>query len=149
MFPFLEKTYQDTGKMRYNLMIKNNSKETVLLKSRIGEEKRVENILLFRFFGIEIYLQKEYEIKEETYTYTEEEATNKLIELVEEKLELKLDNFESIIDEKVLQKELKNNKLYIYMFIAVKEQIGVKEYFNESRSDISDEEHNEHTNGIN
>ena len=135
--------------MRYNLMIKNNSKETVLLKSRIGEEKRVENILLFRFFGIEIYLQKEYEIKEETYTYTEEEATNKLIELVEEKLELKLDNFESIIDEKVLQKELKNNKLYIDMFIAVKEQIGVKEYFNESRSDISDEEHNEHTNGIN
>ncbi len=147
--PISEKTYQDTGKMRYNLMIKNNSKETVLLKSRIGEEKRVENILLFRFFGIEIYLQKEYEIKEETYTYTEEEATNKLIELVEEKLELKLDNFESIIDEKVLQKELKNNKLYIDMFIAVKEQIGVKEYFNESRSDISDEEHNEHTNGIN
>lgn len=33
------------------------------------------------------------------------------------------------------------------MFIAVKEQIGIKEYF-DTRSDTNDEEHNEHTNRV-
>ena len=43
---------------------------------------------------------------------------------------MKLNNheFEEIISEKVLQKEIKNNKLYIELFMAVKEQIGVKEF---------------------
>ena len=145
--PLTEEIYEDTGKMRYNLMIKNNSKETVLLKSRINKEKRVENILLFRLFGIEVYLQKEYEIESKIYNYKEEAAISKLKELIEEKLKLKLNKFESIIDEKVLQKELKNNNIYIDMFIAVKEQIGIKEYF-DTRSDTNDEEHNEHTNRV-
>ena len=85
----------------------------------------------------------------EEVKYNEEEAMQKLTELVREKLDLKLDNFEEIIAEKVLQKELKNNNIYIDMFIAVREQIGVKEYFEESRSDTNDEEHNEYTNRIN
>ncbi len=127
--PLTEIKETDTGKMRYNLMIKKGSEETVLLKSRVGEEKRVENVLLFRIFGFEFYLQKEYEIETSTITYTEEEALEKGISLINEKLELKLDNFEEIIEEKVLQKELKNNNIYIDMFVAVKEQIGIKEYF--------------------
>ena len=128
--------------MRYNVMIKKKSEKTVLLKSRIGEEKRVENILLFRIFGFEVYLQKEYEVVSKTITYTEEEALEKGISIVNEKLELKLDNFEEIIEEKVLQKEVKNNNIYIDMFVAVREQIGIKEYFDESRSDTNDEEYN-------
>ena len=77
------------------------------------------------------------------------EAMQKLTELVREKLDLKLDNFEEIIAEKVLQKELKNNNIYIDMFLAVREQIGIKEYFDDSRSDTSDEDDNEYTNRIN
>ncbi len=140
--PLTETQETDTGKMRYNVMIKKNSEKTVLLKSRIGEEKRVENILLFRIFGFEVYLQKEYEVVSKTITYTEEEALEKGISIVNEKLELKLDNFEEIIEEKVLQKEVKNNNIYIDMFVAVREQIGIKEYFDESRSDTNDEEYN-------
>lgn len=144
--PMVEEIRNDTGKMRYNLMMKKGSDETVLLKSRIKGEKRVENVYLFKIFGFEFYLQKEYEVKIEEIEYKEEEATQKLIELVREKLDLKLDNFENIIEEKVLQKDIKNNNIYIDMFLAVREQIGVKEYFDESRSDTNDEEHNEYTN---
>lgn len=140
--PLTETQETDTGKMRYNVMIKKKSEKTVLLKSRIDEEKRVENILLFRIFGFEVYLQKEYEVVSKTITYTEEEALEKGISIVNEKLELKLDNFEEIIEEKVLQKEVKNNNIYIDMFVAVREQIGIKEYFDESRSDTNDEEYN-------
>ena len=147
--PMTEEIKKDTGKMRYNFMIKKGTDETVLLKSRIKGEKRVENIYLFKIFGYEFYLQKEYEVEVEEVKYNEEEAMQKLTELVREKLDLKLDNFEEIIAEKVLQKELKNNNIYIDMFIAVREQIGVKEYFEESRSDTNDEEHNEYTNRIN
>lgn len=147
--PLTEEKVKDTGKMRYNFLIKKGSVETVILKSRVGEEKRVENKFLFSFFGFEVYLQKEYEIEIEKITYNEEEATKKGIALIHEKLELKLDNFESIIEEKVLQKELKNNNIYIDMFLAVREQIGIKEYFDDSRSDTSDEDDNEYTNRIN
>ena len=104
--------------------------------------KRVENILLFKIVGYEVYLQKEYEVEKEIYTYTEEEALEKGVSIINEKLELKLDNFESIIKEKVLQKSVKNNNIYIDMFVAVNEQIGVKEYFSEPRSDTNDEEYN-------
>ena len=130
-------------------MIKKGTDETVLLKSRIKGEKRVENIYLFKIFGIEFYLQKEYEVEVEKIKYNEEEAMQKLTGLVREKLDLKLDNFEEIIAEKVLQKELKNNNIYIDMFLAVREQIGIKEYFDDSRSDTSDEDDNEYTNRIN
>ena len=127
--PITEEIKKETGKMRYNIMIKKGTNESVILKSRVGSEKRVENILLFRIFGFEVYLQKEYEIEIEKINYTEEEALKKGILLIHEKLELKLDNFEGIIKEKVLQKNIKNNNIYIDMFVAVKEQIGIKEYF--------------------
>lgn len=140
--PMVEEVKKDTGKMRYNFMIKNKNEETVLLKSRVGPEKRVENVLLFSIFGIEFYLQKEYEVEVEVKNYGVEEATEKGINLINEKLELKLDNFESIIEEKVLQKTVKDNNIYIDMFVAVREQIGVKEYFEESRSDSNVEEYN-------
>lgn len=127
--PLTEEQTKDTGKMRYNIMIKKGNDETVLLKSRVGEKKRVENILLFQLFGFEIYLQKEYEVEIIKKELSEEEALEKGKTLINEKLELKLDNFESIIEEKVLQKTVKNNNIYIDMFVAVKEQIGIKEYF--------------------
>ena len=140
--PMVEEVKKDTGKMRYNFMIKNKNEETVLLKSRVGPEKRVENVLLFSIFGIEFYLQKEYEVEVEVKNYGVEEATEKGINLINEKLELKLDNYESISEEKVLQKTVKDNNIYIDMFVAVREQIGVKEYFEESRSDSNVEEYN-------
>ncbi len=146
--PLTETVSKDTGKMRYNIMIKKGSEEYVLLKDRIGSDKRVEDIYLFSIFGIEIYLQKEYEISTEEITYSLEEATEKAIKMINEKLMLQLDDFEEIIEEKVLQNTIKNNNIYIDMFVAVKEQIGVKTYF-DARSDTLDEEYNGDTNGVN
>ncbi len=146
--PMVKEVSKDTNKMRYNFMIKTKTKtkETVLLKSRIDGEKRVENKLLFSLFGFEFYLQKEYEVIKETYEYTPKEAEDLAIKLIEEKLALKLDDFEEIIEQKVLQKYVKNNNIYIDMFIAVKEQIGVTQYFDESRSDTNDTDDNNHSN---
>lgn len=123
--PLEYETNDKTGKMRYNFMIKHNNNETVLLRSRVGD-KEVINKRLFSFFGIEFYLQKEVEIVRTKHNYTEEEADNKARELIREKLLIKLDDFEEIIQEKVLQKNINNGNLYIDMFVAVKEQIGVK-----------------------
>ena len=126
--PLTEQISHDTGKMRYNFMIEKNNQKTVLLKSRIKNDKRVENKKLFNIFGYSFYLQKEYEIKKNTITYKEDEITKKAISLIEDKVKLNNHEFEEIISEKVLQKEIKNNKLYIELFMAVKEQIGVKEF---------------------
>ncbi len=123
--PLEYETNEKTGKMRYNFMIKNNNNETVLLRSRVGD-KEVINKRLFSFFGIEFYLQKEVEIVRTKHNYNEEEADKKARELIREKLLIKLDEFEEIIHEKVLQKNINNGNLYIDMFVAVKEQIGVK-----------------------
>ena len=126
--PLTEQISHDTGKMRYNFMIEKNNQKTVLLKSRIKNDKRVENKKLFNIFGYSFYLQKEYEVKKNTITYKEDEIIKKAISLIEDKVKLNNHEFEEIISEKVLQKEIKNNKLYIELFMAVKEQIGVKEF---------------------
>lgn len=131
-----------TGKMRYNFMINVNGKDTVLLKSRV-EEKAVINKKLFSFFGITFYIQKEYEVKREKKTYTEDEAMSKAQNLIHEKLSLNSNQFEEIINEKVLQKSVNNGNLYIDMFVAVKEQIGVRKYYTvEMDSGTNDEGNN-------
>ncbi len=114
-----------TGKNRYNFKVN----DTVILKSRV-DEKEVRDKKLISIFGVNLYLQKELEIKKIKKTYTEEEALKKAEEVIMEKLELKLDNFEEKLDEKVLKKSINNGNLYIDMFVSVKEQIGVREYFN-------------------
>jgi len=140
--PLNYETKETTGKMRYNFLIKNNSKEHVILKSRV-KDKAVKNIKLFEIFGIEFYIQKEYEIKIQEKKYTEKEALNKLNEIIHEKLIVKGAKIENIINEKVLKKSINNGNLDIDMFIAIKEQIGVVKYYNvEMDSGTNDEEYN-------
>lgn len=138
-----------TGKMRYNLMVKNSGGEHIILKPRV-EDASTENKYLFNVFGNRFYLQKDYEVKREVKEYTTEEAIQKARELVHEKLSVKEIKNEDIIDEKYLKKSINNGNLDIDMFIAVKEQIGVKtNYEVETDSDTNDEQHNEDPNNIN
>lgn len=117
-----------TGKMRFNFMVKNGIDEYVILKSRVSKSKS-KNILLFKLFGFEFYIQKEYEIKEIVKTYSEEEALNKAKELIYEKLLVKGSDTNNIINEKYLKKNVNNGNLDIDMFIAIKEQIGVRKSY--------------------
>lgn len=123
---YIEEVY--TGKNRLNFMVKNGHEEYVILKSRVSKA-RPKNILLFKLFGWEFYIQKEYEIKEVNKTYSEEEALKRAKELVYEKLSVKGSDTNNIINEKYLKKSVNNGNLDIDMFIAIKEQIGVRKNY--------------------
>jgi len=144
--PLAYEEIKSTNKMRYNLMVKTNNKEYVILKSRVNE-KKVKNIRLFSIFGIDFYIQKEYEVKKITKKYTDDEALKKLTSTIHEKLILKGIKEEDIINEKVLKKNINNGNLDIEMFIALKEQIGVVKYYDiETDSGTSDNKSNEYNN---
>lgn len=135
-----------TGKMRYNFMIKNKHEEYVILKSRV-ENKDTEKKLLFKIFGLEFYIEKEYEVNVTKHKYNETEALNKAKELIYEKLAIRGNKISDIIDEKVLKKSINNDNLDIDMFLAIKEQIGKKSSYElEMDSDTNDNKHNENSN---
>ena len=139
-----KKTY--TGKKLLNFMVKSNSQEYVILKSRI-KEKEIKNKKIFEIFGLEFYIQKEYEVKIEKEKYTEEKALKKLTNTIHEKLDIKGVKLEDIIKEKVLKKSLNNGNLDIDMFLAVKEQIGVEKYYDvEMDSGTNDSKNNGNNN---
>ncbi len=118
---------EKTGKMRFNLMIKKD-KEYVLLKSRV-KDKEVKKKRLFKIFGYEFYLEKEYEIKVNKKKYNIDEALKEGIRLIHEKFNVKGNDNNDIINEKVLKKNVINDKLVLEMFISLKEQIGVVKYY--------------------
>ncbi len=117
-----------TGKMRYNLMYQDDQGENVILKSRLNS-KIVENQELFSLLGRKIYLQREYETITKKGQYTLEEALEKALELAREKVNVKLDENEHIISQKVLKKSINDSKMILEVFTSVEENIGeVEEY---------------------
>ena len=141
-YPLKYKEEEKTGKMRYNLMIKDGIKEQVLLKSRV-RNKQVQNKLLFKLGSFQVFLQKEYEIKEEDKIYKEEEALELAMEKIREKFRNNGVKFKKIINEKVLQKTINNDNLDIEVFVVVEEDIGVSQnYVREADSDTSDSKNN-------
>lgn len=139
-----------TGKMRYNMMIKDPLNEYMILKSRVENNKELKNKRLLKLFNYELYLVKEYEIQKIAKKYPEEEALKKIDEIVLAKLEDKGIKKSDIITEKYLKKNVINGNLDIEMFVAVKEQIGVVEHYDvEMESDTNDEEYRGNNNNIN
>ena len=148
-FPLEYIETKETGKMRFNMMLKKGEYEYVILKSRV-KDSMVENKYITTIFNYELYLQKEKEVIKTAKKYTLDEAENKAIDLIHEKLILKESETPKIIKEKVLQKSVNNDKLDIEMFIAVEEQIGKKApYTKEMDSDTSDGENNSNYNTVN
>lgn len=139
-----------TGKMRFNFLVKTNNEEYEILKSRVGENKRVKKIRLFKIFKWEFYLTKEYEVEVTKKKYREEEALAKLTDEIKKKLIVKGSKIEEILNERYLKKSINNGNLDIEMFVAVKEQIGVVKYYNvETERGTNDEEHSGDSNKIN
>ncbi|MCI8671243.1 MAG: sporulation protein YqfD [Bacilli bacterium] len=148
-FPLNYEEVNKTGKMRYNFMVKTNAQEYVVLKSRVLD-KVVENVLLFKIFGMEFYIQKEYEVEKNKKKYTEDEALKKAINIVHEKFVVKGAKIEDIINEKVLKKNINNDNLDIEMFVAIIEQIGIKKNYElEMDSGTNDKDNNGGNNGVN
>ncbi len=123
--PFKEDYIEYTGKNRYNFNVRINDNKYRILKSRI-KNKKEEETNLYKLNDFEINLVKEREYVNKTRTISEEEAYNKAISLAEEKVKLKLKEKEDILVKKVLKKEVNNSTIYLEVFIATKENIGVE-----------------------
>ena len=110
-------------------MYQSDQGDHVILKSRL-KSKIVENEELFSLLGRKIYLQREYETVTKKGIYTEEEALNKALELARDKVNVKLDENEHIISQKVLKKSINDSKIYLELFVSVKEDIGMIQKIN-------------------
>ena len=123
---YTEKT--ETGKVRWNLKIKNSTTNDFIFKSRL--DSYVEEVHpLFNLFKTDIEFVRQKEVIEEEKTYTEEEALNKALEEVDAKVSSALDEFESILYKKVLKKEQNNSTMDVEVFVAVLESIGEQQEF--------------------
>jgi len=110
-------------KYRYNLKIKYHNRSHIIFNYRISnpllEEKKI-----ISFFGIDIYLLKEYENYTTTTEYTTEELENMANAMAMERLSLITDNDFKIITQKVLKKVINDSTIDIDMFIVCEEKIS-------------------------
>ena len=115
----LPKTYQEkiyTDKYRYNLELSHN-KDYKIFKSRLKDYDTKRKTLI-SILGFKINLLKEEEIIYLTKEYTEEELDIRIDELIQEKVGLKLKEWEEILYKNVLKKELNHSKIDIDVFVT-------------------------------
>lgn len=121
--PTTKETITKLDNNRYNLILKYNNKTKKLLKNKykdyIVEQKRIINI-----FGIEIYIQKEIQIKKEIKPYTEKEINTLIDNKLKETLSHTLQGDYKIIKQKTLKKYTNNSKIELEIFIVAEEQIS-------------------------
>lgn len=129
--PLNYKEKKKTGKKRINFMYDNNKEKKVILKSRF-KDKIVKNKKLFSLWGITFYLQKEYEVKVTNKTYSKNEALKQALKLSKEKINLKLNDKERLITQKVLKSSIKDSKMVVEIFASVEEKIGKVEHYEKS-----------------
>ena len=108
---------------RYNIIFKYNNKTKKLLKNKYKEyitnQKRIINL-----FGIEIYIQKETQIKKEIKPYTKEELNNLIDNKLKETLSHTLQGEYKIIKQNTLKNYTNNSKIELEIFIVAEEQIS-------------------------
>lgn len=118
-----------TGKTRINFMVEHENKESVILKSRL-KDKEITNKKILGILGYNFYIQKEEEVKKTKRKYTEEEVINEAIKMGLKKLNVTLDEEAEIISQKVLKKSINDSKIYLELFVSVKEDIGIVQELN-------------------
>ncbi|MBQ3021030.1 MAG: sporulation protein YqfD [Bacilli bacterium] len=121
---YTKKEYTD--KKRYNLIINNK----ILRKNKYNKYDK-EYIFKNRF----ISLYKELEYKEVEYLYNEEELLNKALKEIDNKFKDKLNNIGKIIDKKILNKSINNDKITLDVFVITEENIGISQILNKNTSE--------------
>ena len=112
-----------TGKKRLNFILGINDIEYKILKDRLNNFKS-EKKEIFNALGIKIYKVIDEEIEKTKKIYTEEEIEKEALKIAVDKLKLKLEKDEEIINQKVLQKRQIDSTMDIDIFIVALEQIG-------------------------
>lgn len=141
--PYNNEEYVETGKSNYNFIVNINDKKYKILKSRFKKYNESKESL-YKLKDFKIELSKEKEVKLKTIKLTEAEALKKGIKLAEEKVKLKLQENEEILEKKVLKKVLNDSTIELDIFIVTKENIARKELVKEV--DINDKVSNKYSN---
>lgn len=120
-----------TGKKRYNFAVNDKKIFRSRLKNYVAKKKK-----LFKIFGVNFILLREYEVENKSYKYSEEQALVKALELSNEKIKMKLSEKEHIINQKVLKKDVNNSTMYVEVFTSVEEIISKQENFIEEEKEV-------------
>lgn len=122
-----------TGKVRWNLKLKNNGYHDFIFRSRL-EKYTEESNNLFTIFGNTLSFVKQHEVNVEVLSYTEEEALSFALSSVDEKISSTLGENEEILVKKVLKKERNDSTMNVEVFVSVQEAIGQLQEFEKNRS---------------
>ena len=123
--PFEYSEYIETGEKKYNFVWENAGNKKRILKDRFTSYNSSYKNLLSTF-DFKFYVETQKETKKIIKTYTEEEALEEGINKTIESIEVKLGEFDEIIDQKVLKKTVNDSTMDIEVFIIVKELISTQ-----------------------
>ena len=123
--PFEYSEYIETGEKKYNFVWENAGNKKRILKDRFTSYNSSYKNLL-SIFDFKFYVETQKETKKIIKTYTEEEALEEGINKAIESIEVKLGEFDEIIDQKVLKKTVNDSTMDIEVFIIVKELISTQ-----------------------
>ena len=123
--PLKEEKIKYTGKNRYNININYKDNEYDIFKSRIDglKEKEITSLYTLNSFKINLVREKEYII--DSYKLEIDDAHNKALKKVIDKINMTLDEKEEILLQKVLKKEVNNSTIILDIFVVTKEDIGI------------------------
>lgn len=135
-YPFIYEENKLTGKIKEVYVLKIFNKE---LSFNSFKNKIVDNniILKNKVFPLQLVKQKQKEIIKISQILSFEEANKKAIELAILKIKDKLNDDEKIIDYKVLNAELNENKIKLKIFFSVLENITEVEEIKDDLSKIN------------
>lgn len=123
-YPYIYSEIKETNNYKNVYVLKLFDKEIELTFNKF-EDKKIKqiDILKHNFLPISFVKQKQQELKTISLMLTAEDAKDKAIELAIKKMTEKLNEDEKIIDYKVLNFDIENDKVMLDVFFSVYENI--------------------------
>lgn len=123
--PLVKEKIINGKKKRNNLIINYDDYDIKVFKDRLDnyESKKRK---IFDALGLKIYIEEQREIIKEKVKIDQNEAIKIGLEQSKEKVKLKLQDTDSIITEKILQKVVNNSTIELEVFIVTNENIATK-----------------------
>ena len=112
-----------TGRVRNNFMYESSRGKRNIFRSRF-DNFNVNNRYLFNILNVKFYFVKEYETEIITRKFTEEEGINRGKEIALKKMKVKLSDNDTILNQKVLKKQVNNSTINLEIFFIVNELIS-------------------------
>ena len=114
-----------TGKKRINFAYDRGLGKKLLLKSPFKKYK-ISYKRIFKIFNNSLYLVIEQEQKMKKHHYSDYDALKQAIILALEKINIKKDEQDKVITQKVLKKTINNSTIDLEVFFAIEEEIGIE-----------------------